>query len=124
MGVVSHRAGSAREASRVIESTPIHVAVVDLGLPMDASADACTDAQGCGPRLLDILARLAEPPPTVVIRRSLGHRDACRETAAALKMGAFSVLDRPRRLDDLNLMLEVLRRCLARHYRGLWPGAF
>lgn len=81
MGVVSHRAGSAKEASRVIQTTPIHVAVVDLGLPMDSAAKPTCEAEGCGPRLLDILARLEVPPPTVVIKRALTHRDASRETS-------------------------------------------
>jgi hypothetical protein len=37
-------------------------------------------------------------------------------------LGAFAVVDRPRQASDLNLMLEVLRRCLLRHYDGMWPG--
>ena len=35
---------------------------------------------------------------------------------------AFAIIDRPRDATDLDLMLEVLRRCLARHYQGKWPG--
>jgi hypothetical protein len=37
-------------------------------------------------------------------------------------LGAFAVVDRPRKPADLNLMLDVLRRCLLRHYRGMWPA--
>jgi len=35
---------------------------------------------------------------------------------------AFAVIDRPRDVTDLEVMLEVLRRCLHRFYRGQWPG--
>jgi DNA-binding NarL/FixJ family response regulator len=119
MGVTSIRAQTGREATRVIESVRIHIAVVDLGLPLDGVS---TEGEEGGPRLLELLARLNEPPPTVVIKRSRSHRDDSREISAALKLGAFAVLDRPRRPDDLNSMLEVLRRCLSRHYHGQWPG--
>lgn len=119
LGVVSHRAGTGREANAVITSTPIHIAVVDLGLPID---DSSPQAEEGGPRLLELLARQASPPPTVVIKRSRSHRDDIRDINAALRLGAFAVVDRPRKIDDLNLMLEVLRRCLARHYHGMWPG--
>jgi DNA-binding NarL/FixJ family response regulator len=120
MGVVSHRAGTGREASSVLSTTPIHIAVVDLGLPLDLHARQETEEAGT--RLLELLARRADPTPTVVVKRSRGHRDDIREINAALRLGAFAVLDRPRRADDLNLLLEVLRRCLARHYQGMWPG--
>jgi DNA-binding NarL/FixJ family response regulator len=121
MGVVSHRAGTGREASSVLNATRIHIAVVDLGLPLDTPCQ--TDpGEEAGARLLELLARQAEPTPTVVVKRCKSHRDDLREMNAALRLGAFAVVDRPRQASDLNLMLEVLRRCLARHYRGMWPG--
>lgn len=127
MGVTSHVAANGRQASQMIAKNRIHVAVVDLGLPLDESpAETRTDSdefsQG-GPRLLELLARLIEPPPVVVVKRSRTHRDDAREIAAALRMGAFAVVDRPHDAAGLNLMLEVLRRCLARHYKGCWPGS-
>lgn len=120
MGVVSHRAGTGREATTVLSSTRIHIAVVDLGLPLDQCPTS--GSEEAGPRLLELLARQADPPPTVVVKRAKSHREDAREINAALRLGAFTVLDRPRTAEDLNTMLEVLRRCLARHYRGLWPG--
>jgi DNA-binding NarL/FixJ family response regulator len=120
MGVISHRVGSGREASTLIRTTPIHVAVVDLGLPLDEMSVADEFAEG-GSRLLELLARLEEPPPVVAVKRSRTHRDDSREIAAALRLGAFAVVDRPHDADGLNLMLEVLRRCLTRHYGGCWP---
>lgn len=121
MGVVSHRAGTGREASSVLNATRIHIAVVDLGLPLDKPCQS-DPGEEAGARLLELLARQAEPTPTVVVKRAKSHRDDLREMNAALRLGAFAVVDRPRQASDLNLMLEVLRRCLARHYRGMWPG--
>ena len=121
MGIRSVRAATGREATEVIRRVnPIHIAVVDLSLPLDGS-NADPSEEG-GSRLLDLLARLDQPPPTVVVKRSRGHRDDSREIAAALRAGAFAVIDRPREPSDVEILLEVLRRCLSRHYRGRWPG--
>lgn len=118
MGVRSHRATDAREASRVIETTPIHIAVVDLALPLESSAPA----EEAGPRVLELLARLSAPPPILVIKRGRTSRDDHREMAAALRAGAFAVLDRPRQHRDLETLLEMLRRVLCRHYADRWPA--
>lgn len=124
MGVISHRVGTGREATEFIRRRPVHIAVVDLGLPLEfadsAAANLQHDQEG-GPRLLEILSRLSQPPPTVVVKRSRTHRDDCREIAAALRAGAFAVVDRPRDATDVEMMLEVLRRCLSRFYGGQWP---
>jgi len=126
MGVISHRAGTGKEASQVISSFPIHIAVVDLGLPLDipacTSIEESSEFEEGGSRLLELLTRLDEPPPVVAVKRARTHRDDSREISAALRLGAFAIVDRPRDLTDLNLMLEVLRRCLERHYKGRWPG--
>ena len=88
------------------------------GLPLDEGVSSVEEG---GTRVLDLLARLNQPPPTVVIKRSRSHRDDCRDIAAALRAGAFAVVDRPRDVRDLELMLEVLRRCMGRFYMGRWP---
>ncbi len=119
MGVRALRAESGKEASDVIRSYPIHIAVVDLGLPLDPTPQASEEG---GFRLLEILARLASPPPTVVVKRAATHRDESRELAAALRCGAFAVVERPRDVHGLETMLDVLRRALVRFYRGRWPG--
>ena len=124
MGVQSLRAATGREAQDVIRHNPIHIAVVDLGLPLDTvdtDADAPELSEG-GSRLLELLHRLDQPPPTVVVKRARSTRDDHRDMAAALRLGAFAVVDRPRDQHDLNLILEVLRRCLTRFYQGRWPG--
>ncbi len=41
LGVASHVAGSGKHAQQVIRTVPIHIAVVDLALPLD---DRCDDA--------------------------------------------------------------------------------
>jgi DNA-binding NtrC family response regulator len=128
MGVQSLRAGTGRQASDLIQANPIHIAVVDLGLPLDAAAlDAAhphtladeTSEGGC--RLLELLARLQSPPPTVVVKRGRSARDDSRELSDALRHGAFAVIDRPSGTRDLELLLEVLRRALSRFYAGRWP---
>lgn len=123
LGVSSVRARSGREAAEVIRSVPIHIAVVDLGLPLDTQTqDPDGEDREGGPRLLEMLARLSEPPPTVVVKPPRTHRDDRRDLSAALRLGAFAVVDRPRGDGDLELMLEVLRRCLSRFYQGRWPS--
>lgn len=121
MGIASLRAETGRQASQVISRHPIHMAVVDLGLPLGDATDPAA-AEEAGTRLLEILRRLEQPPPTVVVKRGRSHRDDSREINAALRAGAFAVIDRPSTQSDLERLLEVLRRCLTRHYQGRWPG--
>jgi hypothetical protein len=153
MGIASVRANCGREATDVLRRSVVHVAVVDLGLPMErgtrptghsSPADVRGNPHARGPlaadggaggssggepiadggsRLLELLARLEAPPPVVVIKRARTVRDEVREMSAALRLGAFAVVDRPRGDHDLDVVLDVLRRILARYYRGQWPGA-
>ena len=119
MGIASVQARSARAAERFITAMPIHIAVVDLTLPLDERIDP-SQAEEAGTRILDLLARLANPPPTVVIQSPRGQRDAARCMNTALRCGAFAVVDRT--AADLELMLGIMQRCLARFYGGSWPG--
>jgi len=123
MGIIAHRAASGRQASEVIRTFTIHVAVVDLGLPLEDSNSEAVDPalQEGGPRLLELLSRLAVPPPVVAVKRGRTQRDDCRDMSAALRLGAFAVIDRPRNPSDMNTVLDVLRRCLLKHYQGKWP---
>ncbi|MEM1330902.1 MAG: response regulator [Planctomycetota bacterium] len=118
MGIRSLHARCGREATEVINTEPVHIAIVDLGLPLDRDA-----ASGpAGAKLLEVLRRLEQPPPTVVVREPRTQRENARDLAAALKVGAFAVVHRPRASADLELMLELMRRVLQRHYQGRWPG--
>ncbi|MEA5556284.1 response regulator [Nodularia spumigena] len=131
MGVHSLRADTGNQARTLIQSYPIHIAVVDLGLPLDASAAAVLQSTPApspsdessegGSRLLELLARLDAPPPTVIVKRGRSARDDSRELSDALRLGAFAVIDRPTCTRDLELLLEVLRRALTRFYAGRWP---
>lgn len=122
MGVRAHHAVSGREATDLMAATTIHVAVVDLGLPLDPAPAAAAPAPEAGWRLLEVLARLAHRPPTVAIKNARTRRDESREIAAALRLGAFAVVDRPRTTADVETLLEVLRRCITKHYQGQWPA--
>lgn len=118
MGVESIRARTARQAEQVIRSSPIHIAVVDLGLPLETGCTGhAPDEAGC--RVLDLLRRLDAPPPTVVVRSTRAARDASRDLNAALRFNAFAVVDRTSA--DVELMLKVLQRCMERFYHGRWP---
>jgi DNA-binding response OmpR family regulator len=120
MGIKSHIASSADAAQRVIEANPIHIAVVDLALPLD---DCSPESEEAGTRILNLLARLASPPPTIVIKRKKTAREDTREMNAALRSGAFAVVDRPHAQREIESLLEVLRRCMNRYYQNRWPGA-
>ena len=69
--------------------------------------------------LLELFRRMRNSPPTVVLRSPTYNRaDAERLLQEALRLGAFSVLDKPVELEQL---LAVFRRLVDRQYRGLWP---
>lgn len=129
IGVRSLRAHTAREAADLIRSYPIHIAVVDLRLPFDAIPPSSPVAPGAqamaaaleeaGTRVLDLLSRLASPPPTIVIKRGRSTREDAREMQHALRIGACAALDPPVHIED---MLRALQRTLHRFYGGQWPG--
>jgi hypothetical protein len=140
LGVRSVRAQSARHAERLIRSVDVHLAVVDLGLPLDEPSACVQTASRCvpasppdaaiappdaeaeegGTRILELLARLPAPPPTVVVQAPRSHRDAARAMHAALKCGAFAVVDRS--AAEVEFMLSVMHRCLTKFYGNRWPG--
>ena len=117
MGIHSIHATSGEGAAEVISHHRIHIAVVDLMIPLASSSSPTSRAGGA--RILQLLRRLNQPPPTVVIRpRQPVARESTRGLAAALREGAFAVLDQPIQLET---MLEVMRRILRRHYSDGWP---
>lgn len=132
-GVRTLRARSGSEAAGVIRSTPVHIAVVDLALPLDvptfgagiAAGDEDRDAgesrppEEGGERIIELLRRLENPPPTVIVSRKRSSRENTRSLSSALMSGAFAVLEPP---VNVELALEVMRRVLQRHYAGRWPS--
>lgn len=120
LGISTFRAYSGEEAADLIECRPIHIAVVDLDLPLRRAEPGDTAARGGG-RILELLRRLDEPPPTVVVRPPQPvARENVRGLGRALREGAFAVVDRPLQLET---MLEIMRRILRRYYAGTWPSA-
>ncbi len=126
LGVRTWRADSGREAADVLRRGEIHLAIVDLRLPMERRRESCPvggedpSTEEGGSRLLQLLQRSSAPPPTIVVKPARTARDDARNLAEALRHGVFAVVDRP---VDLELMLEVFRRALRRHYKDRWPGS-
>lgn len=115
MGIGCVTAGSADEAAEVIRRHDVHIAVIDLAMPLSRDDQRTAG----GPRILQLLRRLDQPPPTVVVRPPQAtQRENVRGLTDALREGAFAVLDRPVHWET---MLETLRRLVRRHYAGLWP---
>ena len=117
MGIRALEADTGEEATSLIEHQPVHIAVVDLEIPLNATANRQEPA---GPRILQLLRRLDQPPPTIVIRpRQASNRQDARQLTASLREGAFAVIDRPLQLETI---LDTLRRVLRRHYQDTWPA--
>ncbi len=115
------KASSGRAATEIIRNHPVHIAVVDLTIPLEEQAPDPTSSEPAGLRILQLLRRLDQPPPTVVVRpTTASRRESDRTLASALREGAFAVLDQPVHLES---MLEVMRRILRRHYANNWPAA-
>jgi CheY-like chemotaxis protein len=122
MGISSLRVHSGEEAAEVIQCTPIHIAVVDLAIPLHRRDDSGHDKPETpgGSRILQLLRRLPKPPPTVVVRPpQSAARESQRTLSDALREGAFAVLDRP---ISIETMLETMRRILRRCYADNWPA--
>ena len=120
-GVEAHIAHTGEEAIGLAESNAIHAAVIDLSLPVgEKNPSTVGSAQG-GLVLLQLLKRLPQRPPVVVLRGPAeSRRHAERLLHEALRLGAFSVMDKPVRVDRL---LATFRRLVDRQYRGHWPTA-
>ncbi len=115
-GIRSLTAKNGEEAVRMIETSDIHIAIVDVVIPLSEST--ATQRPG-GERVLQLLRRLQPQPPTIVIRpRQASLRDNARSLARSLQEGAFTVVDRPAVLETL---LDALQRVLQRHYSDRWP---
>lgn len=116
-GISSMQAASGEEAAKLIQSHHVHIAVIDWSTPLASRGNS----EPSGERILQLLRRLAPTPPVVVIRPPQpAHRENVRGLSAALREGAFAVVDRPVHLET---MLEVMRRIVQRHYRDHWPAA-
>ncbi|MCP3903779.1 MAG: hypothetical protein GY715_09105 [Planctomycetes bacterium] len=117
LGIRSVTADSGEQAAEIIRELTIHIAIVDLAIPLHRDEHA----RPGGGRILKLLRRLQPAPPTVIVRPPQpANRESVRGLSEALREGAFAVVDRP---VDLEMMLEIMRRVLIRHYAGHWPDA-
>jgi CheY-like chemotaxis protein len=116
-GVETVSARSGREALSLLETRPIHVAVLDAHMPQLGGLQVIK-------MLREIQARRATPglnfggvfvPPAILLANQL----TSHLLHEALGMHVFSVLSKP---VDFNLLLDTLARVLRRHYENKWPG--
>ncbi|MFA9477134.1 response regulator [Phycisphaerales bacterium AB-hyl4] len=119
-GVHAHLARTGREAVDLATRLDVHAAVVDLLTPADDMRSASRDPMPGGLWLLQVLRRKPNRPPVVVVANdAYTLRQAQRFLNEALRLGAFSVINRP---VDLDPLLQVIRRLIDRRYAGAWPA--
>jgi CheY-like chemotaxis protein len=102
-GVQTLSARSGQEALHLIESKPVHVAVLDAQMP-----------QLGGMQVIRLMRQMQKAPPAILLAHDLTSH-LLRE---ALGMHVFSVLSKP---VDFNVLLDTLARVLRRHYESRWP---
>ena len=102
-GVQTLSARNGREALRMIESHPVHAAVLDAQMP-----------QLGGLQVVKLMRELENAPPAILLANDLNSY-LLRE---ALGMHVFSVLSKP---VDFNVLLDALARVLRRYHQSRWP---
>jgi DNA-binding NtrC family response regulator len=103
-GVQTVIANNGREALRLLESTPVHVAVLDVQMP-----------QLGGMQIVRLMRERKISSPTILLA---GHMTN-HLLHEALGMHVFSVLSKP---VDFNMLLDSLARVLKRYHENRWPG--
>lgn len=118
-GVRAYVAYTGREALATVDQVVFHAAVVDLATPRDA-ADRAGEPEPGGLWLLELMHRRQFRTPVVVVdSRPVAGRDLERALNRALKLGAFTVVSRPRTAESV---LAAVQRIIERRYRGRWPS--
>jgi CheY-like chemotaxis protein len=102
-GVHTVSAHSGREALDLIESIPVHVAVLDAQMP-----------QLGGLQVIRLLRELHRATPAILLTNHL----TSHLLHEALGMQVFSVLSKP---VDFNVLLDALARVLRRYHENRWP---
>jgi DNA-binding NtrC family response regulator len=102
-GVRTLTAHSGREALDLIESVPVHIAVLDAQMP-----------QLGGMQVVRLMRDIEQAPPAILLARQLTNH----LLQEALGMQVFSVLQKPVELD---LLLDAIARVLRRRYESRWP---
>jgi CheY-like chemotaxis protein len=139
-GVDSFLARTTSEALELASHRTIHAAVIDLATPASTATkgpetdlnDVEAERPDAGARparaaapsgcmwLIELFRRLPDRPSVVVIH-SPAYTDKQLERLLheALRLGAFSVMNKPVQVEQL---LTVFQRLLERRYQGAWPG--
>ena len=105
-GVQTLVARSGREALNLIESRPVHVAVLDQQMPQLGGLQVI--------RLMRDLKK--DPPPAAILLANQLTNHLLHE---ALGMHVFTVLAKP---VDFNVLLDALARVLRRYHESRWPN--
>jgi CheY-like chemotaxis protein len=114
-------ADSGKQAVAWATAHAVHLAIIDLSTPIDRDAPGPGRIDGGGLWLLEVLARHPQRPPIVFINsHTYSVRRAQRIMNHALRLGAFTVLNRPVQMQHLLLSIQ---RVVDRNYRGRWPEA-
>ena len=108
-GVQTLSARSGREALELIESTPVHVAVLDMQMPQLGGLQVVRMMREAGRSHAG-----AQTPAAILLANDLNSH-LLRE---ALAMHVFSVLSKP---VDFNVLLDSLARVLRRYHESRWP---
>ena len=103
-GVQTVSAHSGREALDLLETTPVHVAVLDVQMP-----------QLGGMQVIRLMHELHKAIPSILLANHL----TSHLLQEALSMQVFSVLSKP---VDFNVLLDALARVLRRYHENRWPG--
>jgi DNA-binding NtrC family response regulator len=102
-GVQTISARGGREALSLIESRPVHVAVLDHQM----------SGLG-GMQVIRLMREMPSSPPAILLAPEL----TTHLLHEALGMHVFSVLSKP---VDFNVLLDTLARVMKRFYEGRWP---
>lgn len=103
-GVQTLTVRSGREALAAMESTRVHVAVLDVQMP-----------QLGGLQVVKMMRSMPDAPAAILLADHMTNY----LLQEALGMQVFSVLSKP---VDLNLLLDTLARVLRRNYSSKWPS--
>ncbi len=103
-GVQTVSAHNGREALDLIQTIPVHVAVLDAQMP-----------QLGGLQVIRLLRELHKVTPAILVTNHLTNH----LLHEALGMQVFSVLSKP---VDFNVLLDALARVLRRYHENRWPG--
>jgi len=102
-GVQTVAVRSGRDALEIIQTTQIHVAILDQQMPHLG-----------GLQVIKLMRDIKSPPPSILVTSHLTDH----LLHEALGMHVFSVLSKP---VDLNLLLDALARVLRKRYSSRWP---